>query len=112
VNQFRNEHEITLGSRKILLRPTFAAMASVEDAIKGLPNLAIRLSQGSYPTYSETTQLIFHCQAGPEKLSLIEVFDLVMGNGLHACALIMPFIAKLTAGNDKAADLTEAEKKS
>jgi hypothetical protein len=140
-NKFRNELEITLGSEKILLRPTFENLAAMESDLGGVaflswkfsrglrmengkvdPNSVNELSLKSLPSMTETAKIIYYNQAAtkPEdptqkKYSLEEIHQMVLEEGAGACKHVILFIGKVTAGDKTAQtidEMTPEEKKS
>lgn len=131
-NKFRNELEVTLSGEKILLRPTFENIANMESNVGSIAYLAWKFSRGvtvqgdgttkpnedmikSFPSLSETAQIIFYNQA-EKKLSLEEIWDLILKNGNPKDLMIKVtvFIGRtLSGGNfDEEKEATEEEKKS
>lgn len=137
MNNFKNEMEITLGSEKILLRPTFENVASMESNVGGLTYLAWKFSRSTtkdkdgkpivneamiknMPSLTEVAQIIFYNQAATKegdptlkKFSLEEIWDLVTLEGLKVIGPVTLFLCKITNGDKfKNDELSESEKKS
>lgn len=125
-NVFKNEMEIELAGEKILLRPTFQNLASMESLLGGLPYLAFKYGKGfdvatgktdqalsvkSMPPMTEVAQIVYLNQA-EKKYTLEQVHDLVLGEGIKACASIVLYLVRCTAGNKLAKEPTERQKKS
>jgi len=120
-NPNRNEMLIKLGGVDILLRPSFENIAAMEAKLGGLPYLAFKFSSHgkNSATLSDCAQIIYFNQAAvnpndptKKKLSLDEVWELVSQEGVNVLQPVMAFLARLTAGNKMAQELTDAQKKS
>jgi len=111
-NKFRNELEIKVGDVNILLRPTFENCANLEAGLGyGLPMLAWRLSKQQMPSMTDVAKVIYFCQA-EKKLTLEQVWDLVMSEGVSITTDILRFTAQITAGDKTAStSVPEAVKK-
>lgn len=117
MNTFKNEYKVKLGEKEILLRPTFDNIAALEGDLGGLSWLAWKFTQGArtMPSQTECVKIIFHSQAlkeGEGHLSLDEIFDLVMDEGLAIVKPIMEFLTIVTAGNKLAPEMSDKQKKS
>lgn len=125
-NKFRNEMLINVGGEEILLRPTFKNIAAMENALGGVAYLAFKFGKGidvetkkidpevsskSLPTMTEAAQIVFYNQAEPN-LSLEEVHELCLAEGIKVCFQVVLFLVKVTAGNKLAAEPSERQKKS
>ncbi len=141
-NVKRNEMEIQVGPEKILLRPTFENLATLEAKVGSLSYLGWKFSRGvrvkresttdfkmdrtlnselakDMPSLTEVAQIIYICQASTDpqdinkkKFSIEQIWDLVIGEGTVMVNRLLPFLAKLCAGNKLSPDeLSESEKK-
>lgn len=128
-NKFRNELEIVIGGEKILLRPTFENIASMEANVGSVAYLAWCYSRGlsggkeamkNMPSMSDSAKIIYFNQAATrsddstqKKLSLEEIWDLVMSEGVGVARVVVQFLAKVTAGNKvvEIEELAPVEKK-
>lgn len=118
-NKHRNEKEITLGDFKILLRPTFEAIANLEAHVGPISNFAVVMSKGSLPKLTDIAKVIYHCQFAIEgregKLTLEEIWDAIQQDGISLAVPIMSFISQVTAGDKtqvEPSQLSENQKKS
>lgn len=123
-NKFRNEMEIELAGQKILLRPTFENLAATESKIGSLPFLAFKYGKGveiseggsvkvnpeMLPAMSEIATLIYLNQA-EKKHSQESVMGLCLEHGLGCARFMLEYVARCTAGNKFAPELSAAEKK-
>lgn len=129
MNQFRNEMEIELAGVKILLRPTFSNIASMESDVGSVSYLVWKFSRGVQnqnkptganpkemeeavkymPSMSEAAKIIFHNQA-EKKYSIDEIWELVLKSGQISQIIVKCciFIGKmLSSGNFDEAKLSE-----
>lgn len=123
-NKFRNEKEIEMAGEKILLRPTFENIASLEATAGSLAYLGWKFSRGlsdgkNMPGLTDFAQIIYHCQAATKdgdptkkKYSLEEIWDLVQQTGIVLLKPLTEFMAQVTAGDRKVNELSERQKKS
>ena len=115
-NPFRNEQEIKLGGQTLLLRPTFENIANLEAQVGGLPNFAMKLSKSELPQLTDLAKVIFYCHVKVDgvdrKMSLEEIWDLVLGEGMFITNPVLSFVAKITAGDKTQVELSEKQKKS
>ena len=123
-NRVRNEMEIDLAGQKVLLRPTFENIASLESSHGSLAWLGWKFSRGlqdgkNMPGLTDYAHIIYHCQAAtkaedPTKklYSLEEIWDLVQQSGVSLLQPMMIFIARITAGNKMVNELNDNQKKS
>ena len=115
-NPVRNEKEIQIGDLKILLRPTFEAIANLEAHVGPISDFAVQMSKARLPKLTDMAKIIFHCQASVEgregKLTLEEIWDAVMQDGINISVPVLSFISVVTAGDKTKVDLTENQKKS
>lgn len=124
-NQHRNEMEFTIGSQKILLRPTFENISNLESDIGSVSYLSYKFGKGfnletmkidqdvaikNAPSMTETAKIIFHCQA-EKNFTIEEVFDLCQDEGIKICMGIVAFLGKIASGNKKAKELNTRQKK-
>jgi len=121
MNPFRNEYELSLGGKKILLRPTFDNIAATEAAIGSISYLGYKYSLGhraakearekgvmlkaedyakTMPALSEMALIIFHNQA-EKKFSMEEIWDLVQLEGIGFTNHLVTYISGITTGGDK-----------
>lgn len=136
MNKFKNEFEITLGSEKLLLRPTFENMANTETHVGGLSYLAWKLSKGALRdtsgkvnidmnatvrgslTLTECAQIIFFNQAAShpddstKKLySLEEIWEKVQAQGISVIAQVTMFIITMVGGQKNKIEESGPEEK-
>jgi len=123
-NKFRNEMEIELAGEKILLRPTFENVASLESMAGSLAYLGWKFSRGlsdgkNMPGLTDFAQIIYHCQAATKsgdptrkQYSLEEIWDKVQQAGVILLRPLTEFIARVTAGDRTVNELSERQKKS
>lgn len=123
-NKFRNEMEIELAGEKILLRPTFENIASLEATAGSLAFLGWKFSRGlsdgkNMPAMTDFAQIIYHCQAATKegdptrkKYSLEEVWDKVQQSGVMLLRPLTEFMARVTAGDRAVNELSDRQKKS
>lgn len=128
----RNEKKIKLGSKEILLRPTFENMIATENEVGGISYLAWRFANISakgatieerlknLPTMTEMAKIIYLNQASVnptdenlKKYSLQEIWAMVLEEGLSTVKdSLTDYISLMAAGNKHQEELTEEEKKS
>lgn len=135
-NKLRNELELTLGSEKILLRPTFENVAAMEANVGSVAYLGWKYSRGvkikdgkiehnmndavkALPSMAEAAQIIYYNQAAtkPEdptlkKFSLEEIWELVLEEGASVTKTVVVYLTRLTSGQKQPPQVTEEEKKS
>lgn len=108
-NKFRNEMVIKVGGVEILLRPTFENCANLEYALGyGIPMLAYNLSKQKMPGLSDIAKVLFHCQAD-KKLTLEQVWDLVMVEGVAVTTQILMFVGQISAGDKTQVPASESD---
>lgn len=144
VNPTRNEMIIKLAGEEILLRPTFENVCAMEENLGGLAYLNWKFTKGiaglikregetaldvarrfnpkDIPPLTEVAKVIYFNQAATKesdptlkKLSLEEVFELVMKEGATCAVQVTTYLAKVTNGDKmatKVEDLPEGQKKS
>ena len=127
-NKFRNEMEITLGPEKILLRPTFENVATMESNLGSISYVGWKFSRGirngivqsDMPTLTDLAKIIYFNQAAvrpddstKKKFSLEEIWQLVQAESIRS---VLPqvtiFLTTILAGNEKVDSPTIEEKKS
>lgn len=124
MNKLKNEYEVKLGEKVILLRPTFEALANVEGSLGSLAYLAWKFAASrNSPKHSiaftDLCQIIYLCQAGKNRedankpeYSLEDIWELMQSHGaFKVLSDITIFISMVTAGDRTAPDLSEAVKK-
>jgi hypothetical protein len=110
-NKYRNEMMIKIGEVEILLRPTFQNCANLEAALGyGIPMLAFNLMNKKLPGLADMVQVIFFCQAD-KKLTLEEIWDLVMVEGIGSSTQVLQFIGQITTGDKTQVAVSESELK-
>lgn len=111
-NKFRNEKVVVLGGVEILLRPTFENCANLESSLGfGIPQLAFNLGLKKMPGLTEMAKVVYFCQA-EKKLTLEEIWEMIMHEGAGFGVQIIEFVGAITAGDKSAPDAnTEAVKK-
>jgi len=110
-NKFRNEMVVKVGDVEILLRPSFENCANLEAALGyGLPSLAFALAKQKLPTLTEVAKVIFFCQA-EKKLTLEQIWDLMMVEGVASSTQVLIFIGQITAGDKTQVAPTDSELK-
>ncbi len=133
MNKFKNEMEIEIGSKKILLRPTFENLAQMESNVGSVGYLSWKFSQGvrknsdgsldssslnsreviqSLPSLSEITLIIFYNQAEKE-LEKEDIYELIVSEGAYRDCMIAVtiFIGRMLAGGKKFEEESLLEKK-
>lgn len=132
MNTFKNEHTVKLSGVEILLRPTFENIEAVESNVGSVSYIGWKYSSlnktleqkvKSLPPATELAKIIFYSQAhrkedGTPKLSLQEIWDLIIDNGIRKDLIndIVIFITKMTVGakfleNEEKELAEETEKK-
>lgn len=115
-NKFRNEKEIQLGEKTILLRPTFANLSTVESTIGPVASIAVKISEAKKASEAQIPlvnlcTIIHLCQAD-KKMTIEEVFDLCVEEGYPSVKRqVMEFLIIITAGKKQLATLEQPEKK-
>jgi hypothetical protein len=114
MNKFRNEKKITLGEVEILLRPTFANIATVETELGSIAALAIKISSGKENSDSQVPiNLIakfFYLMQVEEKYSQEDIFQMVIEEGYQSCRIqLLQFFILLTAGKKSMALMDQAQ---
>lgn len=103
--------EITLGGEKILLRPTFENCTNLEGSLGyGLPMMAYNLSQKKMPALTDLAKVIFYCQA-EKKLTMAEIWDKVMFDGVEITTQVLIFVGQITAGDSAKVQPSESSEK-
>lgn len=140
-NKFRNELEITLAGKPILLRPTFENIAATEENVGSINYLTWKFSRGirfkegkvdknslntesavkSIPSLSECAKIIYFNQAAtkPEdpllkKYSLEEIWAMILEEGGGIPTKIIMYLGRITAGQkaENMEELSDEQKKS
>jgi hypothetical protein len=115
-NAYRNEKEIQLGPYKILLRPTFEAIANLEAHVGPISDFAVQMSKSKLPKLTDMAKIVYHCQCTIEgregKLTLEEIWDAFMQDGITVAVPVLSFLSVVTAGDKTKVDLTDNQKKS
>lgn len=139
-NKFRNEMEVEIGGKKILLRPTFENIAAMESNIGSLAWLTWKFSRGtkftedgkldreslrseeaikSIPSLTDSTKIIYYNQAAHGdsahvKYSLEEIWDLVNKTGATVAPQVVIYLGRIMAGNKavEKEEISNDEKKS
>jgi len=112
MNPLKNEKIVDVGGEKILLRPTFENCANLEQALGfGLPMLAYNLAQKKLPNMTDLAKVVYFCQA-EKKLTLEQVWELVLKDGMAVATQVLEFVAIITAGDRSQPELTDSQKKS
>lgn len=124
-NKHRNEMEISVGSQKILLRPTFENISNLESDLGSISYLSYKFGKGfdiqtlkinqseaikNAPTMTETTKIIFHCQA-EKNFTIEEVFELCQDEGIKICMKIVEFLGRIAVGNKMQKEPNARQKK-
>jgi hypothetical protein len=84
-NPLRGEATLELEGRKLLLRPSFAALVAAEEELGPLFALVERAGQGGL-RIAEIAALFWHCLAERENASREEIGEAVVAMGLARCA--------------------------
>lgn len=129
MNKHRNEIELKIGDKVILLRPTFENLAETESNVGGLSWLAWRFSRGvrvqqsedgtvkpvaeitsetlkDQPSLTEIVKIVYYNQvkneSGRRELSLEQIFDLIVSTGSFKMVLmkVIVFIGQALSGGD------------
>ena len=120
MNQFKNEHELEIAGKKILLRPDFEALANVESFVGALAWITWKMTVGNkipkeMLKTTDVAKIIYFCQAAEEgkgRLTLEEIWELMQEDGaLLVYSNVIPFMSKMTAGNKNATEMSEGSKK-
>ena len=109
----RNEMEVEIGGKKILLRADFDSLRKFEQAVGGMGAFIKPIATTGMINLTDSVLLIYHTQA-PEnsvKYSQDECFSLVMSEGMAVAKKLMVYVAMLTAGNKRVDGLGDASKK-
>ena len=81
VNPVRGETSLTVGGRRVLLRPTFEALVAAEEELGPLFGLVERAGQGEL-RLTEIAALFWHCSPATERPSREEIGAAVLEAGL------------------------------
>lgn len=123
MNKFKNEMEVQIGSKKILLRPTFENLAEMETNLGSIGYLSWKFSQGvrknegggldqsslnsreaiqALPSLTEITQIIFYNQAEKE-YSKEDIYQMIIEEGAYRDCMIAStiYIGRMLAGSKK-----------
>jgi hypothetical protein len=84
-NPLRGEATLIVGGRAHVLRPSFAALVSVEEELGSLFALVERAADGRL-RLAELVALFWHCLAEPGELTRERVGEAVVEHGLTGCA--------------------------
>ncbi len=84
-NPLRGEAALNLGTRDVLLRPSFAALVAAEEELGPLPALLERAGQGEL-RLAEMAALFWHCLADRDGVSREALGEAVIALGLAAAA--------------------------
>ncbi len=84
-NGLRGEAALHLGTRDVLLRPSFAALVAAEEELGPLPALLERAGQGEL-RLAEMAALFWHCLAERDGVSREALGEAVIALGLAAAA--------------------------
>jgi len=109
-NKYRNEVEIELNNRKILLRPTIGVLASI-DTETGVPIVRLAKDFESLDVKVDWLRSILkHASAGADKpLSEDEIDEIITYEGLVPTAMaLLPFFAYSLYGG-KAAEILQQQ---
>lgn len=114
MNKFRNEKKIVLDEVEILLRPTFANLATVEGEIGSIAGLAIKISTAKDEVSSHLSLSLiakfFYLMQADKKYSLDDIFQLVLDEGYQSCRVqLLQFFILLTAGKKGMEKIEQAE---
>ncbi|WP_447953737.1 gene transfer agent family protein [Sphingopyxis chilensis] len=83
-NMLRGEAELTVGGRRLILRPSFAALVAAEAKLGPIFGLVERAADGRLGL-GELAGLFWHCvRERPETLTREEIGEAVVAQGLAA----------------------------
>lgn len=84
-NPLRGEAVLAVGARRMLLRPTFAALVAAEEELGPLFALVERAGEGKL-ALSEMVALFWHCLAERGALTREELGEAVLEGGLASAS--------------------------
>lgn len=105
------------------MRPTFENIAAMESQVGSIAHIAWRFMEGSRNpkqvlSMTEVAKIIYLNQAATKEgdptkkeMTLAEVWDLVLAEGIQCLNPILEYLSRVSAGNNFQADLTDSVKK-
>lgn len=112
MEMIKNEMELKIADKTILVRATFDSLQKFERAVGGIGAFVAPITRTGMINLTDAALLIYYTQA-PENVKQLtkqECFDLVMSVGLEISKDLMIWVAKLTAGNKKVDGLSDESK--
>lgn len=109
----RNETEIEIAGKKILLRAEFSNLQKFERAVGGIGIFMAPIAKTGMINLTDAALLIHHMQASENtvKYSLDECFKMVLEKGVTVTKDLMQFVSMLTAGNKRVDQMGDEQKK-
>lgn len=110
-NPHRGEVAVTLGDREYVMRPTFEAMAQIEEELgAGLVAIASRLHSGQYGARDVAAVLIAGIKAERGRMRRDTVQNAIVAQGVLAFAVpVATFLGNCLTGGAEPGEATAAE---
>ena len=110
----RNEMELKIADKTILVRAEMESLRRFEQAVGGIGAFVAPITKTGFVNLSDAALLIYYTQAreNQKQYTKEECFDLVMSVGIQVTKDLMVWISRLTAGQKAVDQASDVEKKS